>query len=559
MASLLELVDRVNKGETLDTAALEIYQESANAAEKFLAHHAHAMLDLKKAQQHILQALEAIDYSDQKVLNEFISISGFLGLTDLRCGPIVKFGSMAINRREYALGVEAIANGVGYDLTNGGAFTGDKENCQWIAQQYERAAQCIGWSAGTDLNWTHEQVRIGLVVSAVADDEASSRLIRGLSKFIDTKRYKLFIYSTEAQVRRDKQEFPQITTVSASTKRGGKTLDLLSRQKVTPFIASTEGDSVTSAQEIADQMIKDQIDVALFDATQADPIAALVAAWETAIAKVNIVRRTPMFTNTANCVMYLDQIRFEADADLWRRKGIESTFLLEGVDVAETLGISPVRTAYGIPEQSVVLASVSPDLDKTLSEEFIETIINILRANPNAIYLAIGDGELAQQKRKFESAGVGKRIGYAGKRRDLPGFVRIADIYVAEFPASNAQGVLQAMAVERPVVAMKWGNDAAQSQSAILVGGEAAIAQRDIKSYIDRVNQLIRDPAQRRSAGRAMKARVEQLFGMVQTARHLEQLADQLLTRKLATTEAKTILGDTENRDQNSAPLSAVA
>ena len=96
MASLMELVERVNKGELIDSEQLEIYQESANSAEKFLAHHAHAMLDLRRAQQHMLQSLEAIDYSDQKVLNQFISISTFIGQTDLRCGPIVKFGSCAI-------------------------------------------------------------------------------------------------------------------------------------------------------------------------------------------------------------------------------------------------------------------------------------------------------------------------------------------------------------------------------------------------------------------------------------------------------------------------------
>ena len=84
MASLMELVDRVNKGEAVDSEQLEIYQESANSAEKFLAHHAHAMLDLRRGQQHMLQSLEAIDYSDQKVLNQFISVSGFLDLTDLR-------------------------------------------------------------------------------------------------------------------------------------------------------------------------------------------------------------------------------------------------------------------------------------------------------------------------------------------------------------------------------------------------------------------------------------------------------------------------------------------
>ena len=83
MASLMELIERVNKGELVDPAQLEIYQESSNSAEKFLAHHAHAMLDLRRAQQHMMQSLEAIDYSDQKVLNQFISVSGFLGLSVL--------------------------------------------------------------------------------------------------------------------------------------------------------------------------------------------------------------------------------------------------------------------------------------------------------------------------------------------------------------------------------------------------------------------------------------------------------------------------------------------
>src|SRR5438105_12691784 len=125
MASLMELVERVNKGEMIDAEGLELYEESPNSAEKFLAHHAHAMLDLRRAHQHMLQSLEAIDYSDQKVLNQFVSVSGFLGLTDLRAQPMVRFGSSAIARREYALGLEAIQNGVSYDLQHGGSFTAD--------------------------------------------------------------------------------------------------------------------------------------------------------------------------------------------------------------------------------------------------------------------------------------------------------------------------------------------------------------------------------------------------------------------------------------------------
>src|ERR1051326_7080536 len=137
MASLMELIEKVNKGEMVDPAQLEIYQESSNSAEKFLAHHAHAMLDLRRAQQHMMQSLEAIEYSDQKVLNQFMSVSSFLGMTDLRAGPVVKFGACAINRREYALGLEAIQNGVSFDLQHGSAWIGDRENAQFVATLYD--------------------------------------------------------------------------------------------------------------------------------------------------------------------------------------------------------------------------------------------------------------------------------------------------------------------------------------------------------------------------------------------------------------------------------------
>src|SRR3954469_18886300 len=170
MPSLMELVERVNKGELIDAEQLEIYQESSNSAEKFLAHHAHAMLELRHAQQHMLQSLEAIDYSDQKVLNQFVAVSGFLGLTDLRTGPVVKFGACAIARREWALGLEALANAVSFDLQHGGAYTGDRENCLFVATQYDRAAQSIGWSSGQSVQWNNQYIHVALIVSNIADD-----------------------------------------------------------------------------------------------------------------------------------------------------------------------------------------------------------------------------------------------------------------------------------------------------------------------------------------------------------------------------------------------------
>ena len=547
MASLMELVERVNKGELIDAELLEVYQESPNSAEKFLSHHAQAMLDLRRAHQHMLQSLEAIDYSDQKVLSQFMSVSGFLGMTDQRARPVVRFGSSAIARRDYALGMEAIQNGVAFDHLQAGAFTADRENCQFVATQYDRAARCIGWSSGQSLEWNNKQTRIAYVVSSLADDETSGRVARSLAKHHDSKRFRLHVYATDAGVRRDRQQFGQTAHVSASPRRGTQTLETLAKQKVPAWTAPTDGDVVSAARDLANQIVKDRIDVVIFDATQADPIAAVVAAWDVARVKLNLCRRTPLYASGVSCITYTDQVRYEADKDYWNRRGIETKFVLEGIDVDENLGAAPQRSAYGIPDTAMVLATSSPDLDRNISDDFVDTIINILRAHPQAVYLLIGEGELSAQKRKFDSAGVAKRVGYAGRRKDLPGFLRIADIYLAEFPASSAAGVLQAMAVEKPVVAMRWGESADQSQAAAFAGSECTIAGRDAGAYIERVSKIIREPAYRQKLGRTMRTRVEQHFGFNQTARHLEQICDQLIQQSTASDAVQLTLTDSEN------------
>jgi predicted O-linked N-acetylglucosamine transferase (SPINDLY family) len=544
MASLMELIDRVNKGEMIDSAQLEIYQESSNSAEKFLAHHAHAMLDLRRAQQHMMQSLEAIDYSDQKVLNQFISVSSFLDLTDLRAGPVVKFGACAIGRREFALGLEAIQNGVSYDMQNGGSWTADRDNCQFIATQYERAAQCIGWSSNQSLEWNNKQTTLAVIVSGIADEDTAGRFVRSLARYYDAKRFKLMIYSTEAAVRREKQLFGQTSHLASSTKRGAATISELAKQRISVWTAPADGDVVSAAKALADQLIKDRVDVALIDASQSDSIAATVANWEIAPVKINLCRRSPLYTSNVNCVTYFDPIRFEADREYWQKRGVDAKYILEGIDIDAGLGALPLRAQYGIPENAVVLATTGADLDRSLSEEFVETIVNILRAHPHAIYLLIGEGELSWQKRRFESAGIAKRVGYAGKRKDLPGFLRIADMYLCEFPAGTAQGALMAMSVERPVVAMKCGEEAEQSQAATLVGSEGSISGKDPSAYIERVSKIIREAGYRQKLGKMMRSRVEQHFGFGQTARHIEQLCEQLIQSRTESTasEARRIV-----------------
>jgi len=287
----------------------------------------------------------------------------------------------------------------------------------------------------------------------------------------------------------------------------------------------------------------------LFDASQSDPIAAIVAGWNVGRVKINLCRQTPLYAPGLSSVVYFDASRWESDKSFWSSKQVDNRFILEGCDSEDSSAPAPQRSVYGIPSAAVVLATASANLDESLRMEFVDTIINILRAHPQAVYLLVGDGELSWQKRKFEAAGVGKRVGYTGRRKDLPSFLRICDIYLSEFPVSSSVGLLQAMSVERPVVAIRWSENPEDTQAATLVGSEATVNGSDSSSYIERVSKLIREPQYRTKLGKSMRQRVEQHFSAAQTIRHLEQLCDQLIQSQSEIIE----------RGEEQEPMAAVA
>jgi len=545
MSSLLELVERVNHGEAIDADLLEVYQQSPNSAERFLAHHARALLDLRRAHQHLEQSLEAIDYSDQKVLNEFVSVSTFLNQTDTRAGAVVRFAASSLRRGERTLAMEAIQNALSADAQTGGTFLADRSNALMIAEQYARVADALAWhrphrpfGAGESAA-SAPPIRLAYVTSAVADDEPAGRALRAWARHHDAARCGLSVYSTESAVRRDARRFPQSTYAPSSARRGARTLDLLTRRNVPVWLSPLDRDAADSATALADQLALDRIDVAIFDASPADPIAATVANWSVAPVKLGLCRRFPLYADGLAAVLYTHPAPYEADAEFWRRRAIESRFILEGVDFSENPGPPPQRSAYGIPEHAVVLATAAADLESALTEAFVEAVIAILRQNPQAVYLLVGPGELAWQKRKFESAGLAKRIGYAGPRRDLPGFLRLADLYLPPFSAaadadtrrSAFEATLQAMAVERCVLAYRtqWGEELEDSPSAHLAGPEATVTSPEPAAFVQRASQLVREPAERQRIARVLRQRAKQEFSFERTVRQIEALCSELL------------------------------
>jgi hypothetical protein len=86
------------------------------------------------------------------------------------------------------------------------------------------------------------------------------------------------------------------------------------------------------------------------------------------------------------------------------------------------------------------------------------------------------------------------------------------------------------------------------------VGSECTIGARDSAAYIERVSKIIRDSSYRQKLGKTMRARVEQHFGFNQTARHFEQMCDQLIQQRSESSVVQ-IVDESEHRE----PLADVA
>ncbi len=542
--SLIEIVEQVNRGGDAPTDSLSVYQQSENAAERFLAHHAGATIGLRQCHAHLRDALESIGFSDRRVLEQFVGLSAFIGREQDAAAPTVAFGRSAINRGEIALGIEAAAAAAAQDLGRGGQWASSRDNLIELADLFGDAAAIEGWSSGGE--WTNDRPHVGYLTSALGDDEPAARAAAAFAAHADAKQVKINAYATEAYVRREGQHWAGFgdTTPGArrpaashsanawinfgrgavpSGKRGTQILSRLRDAGAGTWIAPTDGDVLTAAKALADRLVADQTDILIVDADAVDPIAALVVAWRAAAKVLWIARRAPLYATGVDAVCYLDAAAAGNDEDYWETRNIPTKTLLEGVDLKATHGNPPARRQYGIPEQAVICTTAATDVESAITPTMRQSIIELLRRQPQAVYLIVGGGDTTSLRRTFESAGVGRRVGYAGPRRDLAGFLAMADVYLVPFQAGvpAASEILTAMGTGLPLVAH------ADADAADLTGSDAIADSNE--GWLDQVAKLVRERAARRELGSKMLKRVEKHYSFEATAKEVSKLALSLV------------------------------
>lgn len=168
------------------------------------------------------------------------------------------------------------------------------------------------------------------------------------------------------------------------------------------------------------------------------------------------------------------------------------------------------RARLGLPPEATILMTVAqaykynPLLD---GPGFVETVLPVLQAHPEAMLVAIGPPARGEWRRGAEATS--GRIRALGERSDLALFYQAADIYLESFPLGSMTALLEAGAYGLPLMSYLWLPGAARQMGVddpALDGTYIQATSAD--TYREALERLIRDPAHREALGARTAAQI---------------------------------------------------
>ncbi len=213
----------------------------------------------------------------------------------------------------------------------------------------------------------------------------------------------------------------------------------------------------------------------------------------------------------------------------------------------------PIREGY-LREARIILGCFGRE-EKLNSAPFLSTVCDILKRNPEAVFLWTGRQQSRDIQEHFDRAGVAPQCRFIGWV-DTRTYAEVIDIFIDSFPFPCGFTAIQAMAAGRPVVFYQcpesWETGVEGLISPLLKGEDGTADQRqaiatmfrandgsslflsadDPAAYAMLVQCLIDDAGHRDACGAASRAFVEQflsnpaLMAQSYTAHFLEIIAE---------------------------------
>jgi glycosyltransferase involved in cell wall biosynthesis len=185
-------------------------------------------------------------------------------------------------------------------------------------------------------------------------------------------------------------------------------------------------------------------------------------------------------------------------------------FSLSRVDRTRT------RAEFGLSENTIVIGFVGRFSPGKGHEELLRAAATLRTKYPHVHFLIVGEASHGEEdyergiRDMAHALNLESTVTFAGFRRDIPQLMAAFDIFAFPSHAESFGVVLiEAMAMERPVVSTNC-----DGVVDIVVDGETGlhVHPRHAEELANALENLIRDPAQRRKFGKAGRRRVEEMF-----------------------------------------------
>jgi len=375
---------------------------------------------------------------------------------------------------------------------------------------------------------------VAIIVPNLVDHiVAYTRRILQFARYLNPEKYHLRIYVTENLSQRTAPGFPYGCIEGESRISGAATLAALKQIGWPVFILDRDLPFLKAGNKLARQLERDEIDMAIFQSGMACPIDWIAMRTSNIPVKAGIHIGTSYYGSALDMVFFDNPQNIQRESN-WDEKADGKRIVLpKGTDIdlldaQKAIG----RERLHIPEDAVIVGTLSNHLDQRLSAEYMDVVSEIMKENVKVWFVPIGANTIQEKMIHFQQYGVAGRVRFAGRQQQIGSALKLLDIYASEFPVGGAQSVMEAMACRIPVVALRWSNAHAESAAAEVAGLPYGILSRDLSAYKNMLNHLIRNPAARKEAGESMRLRAEERFSAGNYIQMLMQHLETIYQKK---------------------------
>lgn len=334
---------------------------------------------------------------------------------------------------------------------------------------------------------------VHVVPQIVFGGHAPTRLLENLVMNHDSKHFEVLVICTEL-LREVPLEYPFNFYLSMPSKQRGESLiHQFEKLGVRTFINQKYFYYLSNAMSLSKWLSECVADIVVFHGPD---IINLMAAQMT-----DVPLRVLFEHGSQSPYPGFDLAILSSDAALqiyseqYKKIGTQAMALPFAIDVRKEWLENPYPlSTLGLPEEALVLTTISTKLDTRLSEEMCEAIASILKQVPNAYYAPVGTLNNVQRiKNIFQKYGVEERLHPLGAAIVSPSqYVRCMHLYLNEFPVGGCLAILDAMAAGCPVVTMYDEKGPQQAR----YGGNFMGLDRTVsstKEYVDLAVRLLTD------------------------------------------------------------------